>query len=212
MLKLLIVDDHALFREGLCHVLRELDEQATILEAPDYERALQHAAANPELDLVLLDLNMPGKDGFTALDSFATRYPTLPVVILSASSLRSDIQRALDAGAMGYIPKDTTSAIMLGALRLILAGGIYIPPNLAQADTPAALGRPRNRSALTPRQLDVLALLVQGISNKDIATRLGLSEGTVKMHVTSIFRELGVSNRTQATLAAQNAGLDLPSV
>lgn len=212
MLKLLIVDDHALFREGLCHVLRELDEQATILEAPDYERALQHAAANPELDLVLLDLNMPGKDGFTALDSFATRYPTLPVVILSASSLRSDIQRALDAGAMGYIPKDTTSAIMLGALRLILAGGIYIPPNLAQADTPAALDRPRNSTALTPRQLDVLALLVQGISNKDIATRLGLSEGTVKMHVTSIFRELGVSNRTQATLAAQNAGLDLPSV
>lgn len=212
MLKLLIVDDHALFREGLCHVLRELDEQADILEAPDYERALQHAAATPELDLVLLDLNMPGKDGFTALDSFATRYPTLPVVILSASSLRSDIQRALDAGAMGYIPKDTTSAIMLGALRLILAGGIYIPPNLAQADTPAASDRPRNRSALTPRQLDVLALLVQGISNKDIATRLGLSEGTVKMHVTSIFRELGVSNRTQATLAAQNAGLDLPSV
>lgn len=211
MLKLLIVDDHALFREGLCHVLRELDEQADILEAPDYERALQHAAATPELDLVLLDLNMPGKDGFTALDSFATRYPTLPVVILSASSLRSDIQRALDAGAMGYIPKDTTSAIMLGALRLILAGGIYIPPNLAQ-DAPAALDRPRNRSALTPRQLDVLALLVQGISNKDIATRLGLSEGTVKMHVTSIFRELGVSNRTQATLAAQNAGLDLPSV
>lgn len=211
MLKLLIVDDHALFREGLCHVLRALDEQAEILEAPDYERALQHARANPQLDLVLLDLNMPDKDGFTALDSFSASYPTIPVVILSASNQRADIQHALDAGAMGYIPKDTTSAVMLGALRLILSGGVYIPPSLAQTEVKVSPENAHNTS-LTPRQLDVLALLVQGHSNKDIATRLGLSEGTVKMHVTSIFKELGVSNRTQATLAAQDARIVLPAV
>jgi len=206
-MKILVIDDHALFREGLSHVLDALDEQVNILEASDYERALKRAAENPDLDLVLLDLNLPGKNGFTALDSFARDYPALPVVILSASNERRDIQRALDEGAMGYIPKETTSTVMLGALKLILAGGVYIPPNLAQSNKSAIQDNINNSLNLTPRQLDVLALLVQGLSNKDIATQLGLSEATIKMHITSIFKGLGVSNRTQAAMAAEKLGL-----
>ncbi len=111
-MKILIVDDHALFREILCYVLNELEEQINILQASGFEPAMQHMSANPDLDLVLLDLNMPGAGGFTALDTFTKKYPIIPVVILSASKQYSDIKRALDAGAMGYIPKNTTSAVM----------------------------------------------------------------------------------------------------
>ena len=206
-MKILVIDDHALFREGLSHVLDALEEQVNIFEASDYERALKHAAENPDLDLVLLDLNLPGKNGFTALDSFARDYPALPVVILSASNERRDIQRALDEGAMGYIPKETTSTVMLGALKLILAGGVYIPPNLTQSNKSVIQDDINNSLNLTPRQLDVLALLAQGLSNKDIATQLGLSEATIKMHITSIFKGLGVSNRTQAAMAAEKIGI-----
>ncbi len=204
-MKILVVDDHTLFREGLCYVLNELEEQISILEASGFEQAMQHVAANPDLDLVLLDLNMPGEDGFTALDTFVNRYPVMPVVILSASKQYSDIKRALDAGAMGYIPKDTTSTVMLSALRLILSGGIYVPSDMAQqfelnqSDS--------NMPVLTPRQLQVLAKMVQGHSNKIIASKLDIAEATVKMHVTSIMKSLGVSNRTQAAMAAEKLGL-----
>jgi len=204
-MKVLIVDDHTLFREGLCYVLNELEEQINIFEASGLEQAIQYVAANPDLDLVLLDLNMPGEDGFTALDMFAKTYPAMPVVILSASKKHSDIKRALDVGAMGYIPKDTTSTVMLNALRLILSGGIYVPPDMAQqfglnqinSDVPV----------LTPRQLQVLAKMVQGHSNKVIASQLNIAEATVKMHVTSIMKSLGVSNRTQAAMASEKLGL-----
>ena len=204
-MKILIVDDHTLFRQGLCYVLNELEEQTSILEASGFEQAMQHVAANPDLDLVLLDLNMPGEDGFTALDTFAKTYPVMPVVILSASKQYGDIKRALDAGAMGYIPKDTTSTVMLNALRLILSGGIYVPPDMAQQ---FGLNQSdSNVPVLTPRQLQVLAKMVQGHSNKIIASQLNISEATVKMHVTSIMKSLGVSNRTQAAMAAEKLGL-----
>lgn len=210
-MEILIVDDHALFREGLCHVLNELGDEIHILEAADYDRALQHVTANPNLDLVLLDLNMPGKDGFTALDAFTKHYPAIPVVILSASNLRSDIQRALDAGAMGYIPKESTSAVMLNALKLILAGGIYMPPSMAQQVDPEPPAAANHSSGLTPRQLQVLTMVVQGHSNKVIAADLGIAETTIKMHVSSILRSLGVSNRTQAAMAAEKLGLCITS-
>jgi DNA-binding NarL/FixJ family response regulator len=200
-MKILIVDDHALFRDGLCHVLHALEDSITILEASNCDLAIQYAAENTDLDLVLLDLNMPGKDGFAALASFTKTYPALPVVILSASSLRSDMQRALDSGAMGYVPKDTTSAVMINALRLILSGGVYLPPEMRQQQHLDQNNS--NISILTPRQLQVLALLVQGRSNKVIAAEMNLAEATVKMHVTSILKSLGVSNRTQAAISAE---------
>ena len=204
-MKILVIDDHALFREGLRHVLNEFEAQVSVLDASDYDRALQHVSANPDLDLVLLDLNMPGKDGFIILNIFAKTYPAMPVVIISASSQRSDIQRALDSGAVGYIPKDTTSAVMLNALHLVLSGDIYVPSDMR-------LKSQRYQSddrvpALTPRQLQVLKQIAQGNSNKVIASELELSEATVKMHVTSIMKSLGVSNRTQAAMAAEKLRL-----
>jgi DNA-binding NarL/FixJ family response regulator len=209
-MKILIADDHALFREGMRHVLNDLAEHIDILEAPDCERALQHAAKHADLDLVLLDLNMPDKNGFAALDMFTEQYPALPVVILSASNQRSDIQRALELGAMGFISKDATGNVMLNALRIVLSGEVYIPPALVQHS--ATQARRSSEPALTPRQLDVLALLVEGHSNKKIGSHLGLAEGTVKMHVTAILKELNVSNRTQAAMAVEKMGLQLPLV
>lgn len=209
-MKILIVDDHTLFREGLSLVIHDLEDGVSILEASDSASALQNVAANPDLDLVLLDLNMPGQDGFSVLDTFTRQYPALPIVILSASTRRSDIQRCLDAGAVGYIPKETTSSVMLNALRLVLSGGIYTPPNMLR-ETAVQSGEPvANDIGLTRRQLHVLALLVQGHSNKEIARQMDLAEATIKMHVTSILKSLGVSNRTQAAMAAEKLGLGLP--
>lgn len=210
-MKILIVDDHALFREGLCHVLNALDENVCIVEAPDYERALQRASENPDLDMVLLDLSLPGKDGFAVLSSFVTQYPALPIVILSASNQRDDIQFAIDGGAVGYIPKDTSSIVMLNALRLVLSGGIYVPPEMMQKNHLNAHIEEEKPEGLTPRQQQVLNLLVKGASNKEIAKELELAEATVKMHVTSILNALGVNNRTKAAMAAEKLGLVMPS-
>lgn len=203
-MKILIVDDHALFREGLCYVLKSLEAQVSILEASNYDSALRCAAENADIDLILLDLHLPGKNGFTILNALIQRYPALPVVIISASNQHSDIQRTIDAGAMGYIPKDTTSAVMLNALRLVLSGGVYVPQRLAQQNRQHSNN---NGPDLTPRQLQVLSLLTQGDSNKEIAFKIDIAEATVKMHITSILKTLGVSNRTQAALAAEKMGL-----
>lgn len=204
-MNILIADDHALFREGLCHVLQKLDEQVNILEAADYDSAMQLVSETPDLDLALLDLNMPGKNSFMGLDTFFREFPTIPVVVLSASNQRSDIQRSLNAGAMGYIPKESTSSVMLNALKLILAGGIYIPPTIAQQS--AQKQDDSNVPDLTPRQVDVLRMMMQGHSNKVIAADLNIAEATIKMHVTAIFKALGVGNRTQAAMAAESLGL-----
>lgn len=199
-MKIILADDHALFREGISHVLKDLDQQVTILEASGVEQALEAARHHADIDLVLLDLNMPGQNGFEALQTFSTEFPTLPVVVLSASESRNDMQRALDLGAMGYISKGSTSNIMLNALRLVLSGEVYVPSYLLQNKVP-------EEHSLTQRQLDVLTLMDQGHSNKVIASMLDISEATVKMHVTAIFRELQVSNRTQAVLKAQKLKL-----
>ena len=206
-MKILLIDDHALFREGLSHVLCKLDDHVNILEASDLEQATQHISDNPDLDLVLLDLQMPKISGFDILKNFAKSYPTLPVVIISASTKRSDIQQALALGAMGFIPKDTTSDVMLNALQLIFSGGIYTPPDLSQQMNQTASQSDNPSSTLTPRQLDVLKLMVEGHSNKVIAAELNLAEGTIKMHITAILSNLGVSNRTKAAMAAEKLGL-----
>jgi len=204
-MKILIVDDHALFREGLCHVLAKLDNNIMLLQASDFKRAWRLVTENSDLDLLLLDLNLPDYDGFSALERLTQSYPALPVVILSASNRREDIQRSLNGGAMGYIPKESTGSVMISALMLVLSGGIYVPPNLA-ANTVLTDGQPL---PLTPRQLQVLKLITEGYSNKAIGGRLNLAEATVKMHVTAILRILDVDNRTQAVLSATKLGLDL---
>lgn len=206
-MKILLIDDHALFREGLSHVLSNLSEDVEILPAADFESAKQHISEYPDFDLVLLDLNMPKIGGFEILENFSNSYPTLPVVIISASNKRSDIQRAMALGAMGFIPKDTTGDVMLNALQLILSGGIYTPPDLAQQQSNHTEDQTNQAPALTPRQLEVLKLLISGDSNKVIAAELQLTEATIKSHITSIMKSLGVSNRTQAAMAAEKLGL-----
>ena len=212
-MKLLLADDHALFRDGMRHVLNGLGEDVDIVEAGNCLEALALADEHETLELVLLDLDMPDMDGLNALEIFSERHPTLPVVVLSGSQDRTDMQRALDAGAMGYIPKSRTASVMLSAVRLVLSGGVYVPPELLKGEvvkdsTPAP--PLSNDSGMSPRQLDVLALLVEGYPNKRIATRLGLSEATVKAHVTAVLRALNVSNRTQAVAAADRMGIVLP--
>jgi len=212
-LKILIADDHALFREGLRHVLEDLTQPLNVLEAIDCPHAMQYASEHPDLDLVLLDLQMPGDDGFTALEFFTSNLPATPVIILSASDKHSDMRRSLDMGAMGFIPKDTPGPVMLSALNLVLSGGIYIPPSMLSDEPQSSLTQGhQNTAGLTPRQLEVLALLVEGGANKEIARRLDLAEATVKMHVTAILKCLGVNNRTRAARAVEQAGISLPEI
>jgi DNA-binding NarL/FixJ family response regulator len=195
-MKILIADDHELFREGLRQLLRQLADGALVLEAANYTELLALLGEHPDADLAIMDLNMPGHDTELRLESLFAAHPTVPTVVLSASEYSSDMQRALDAGAMGYLPKSTPADVLLCALRLVLSGGIYVPPALVtngggrRAD--GGLG------GMTPRQREVLERLVLGRSNKEIGRELGMSEATVKVHLTAIFRALNVTNRVQA--------------
>ncbi|MGB5081661.1 MAG: response regulator transcription factor [Burkholderiales bacterium] len=205
-LRILLADDHALFRAGMRHVLRELDASVVLLEAKDGAEALSLLTHDSRLDLVLLDLAMPHMDGLGGLAALRQRAPAVPIVILSASENTHDMRAALDAGAMGFIPKASPAAVVLGALRLVLAGGVYVPPEMIHpsaltATIPTAGG---GSQTLTPRQVDILKLLGQGKSNKEIAQLLALTEGTVKQHVSDVLNALNVSNRTQAALVAGN--------
>jgi DNA-binding NarL/FixJ family response regulator len=205
-LTILLADDHALFRAGMRHVLRELHDAVVILEAKDGAEAAALVARDPRLDLVLLDLAMPHMDGLGGLAALRQRAPGVPIVILSASESTHDMRAALDAGAMGFIPKSSHAEVVLGALRLVLAGGVYVPPEMIHASVSTATTPTAGSEtlALTPRQVDILKLLGQGKSNKEIAQTLALTEGTVKQHVSDVLNALNVSNRTQAALVAGN--------
>ena len=203
-MKILLVDDHPLFREGVAQTLRALDEAALIYQASRCEEALERLGREPDMDLVLLDLLLPGMDGMDGLLRFRQAFPTLPVVILSASEDRRSVQAALERGAQGYIPKSTPPRIMMQAIRLVLEGGVYTPPGpsgTGGGGSEAAPGR------LTPRQREVLALLIEGKSNKEIARLLALSDNTVRVHAAAIFKTLDVRNRTEAAFAARRLGL-----
>jgi DNA-binding NarL/FixJ family response regulator len=225
-LKILIVDDHPLIREALRHVLTVLDARLDLLEAQNCAEALAAANANSDLDLVLLDLALPDVDGFQALSQLRERHPGVPVVVLSASEQPEIVMHAIDAGAMGFIPKTSSNQLLLNALRLVLSGGVYLPLEVLhqhQGTPEHALLRAaeagKSGEALTPRdigltarQAEVLALLVQGQPNKLICRGLDLAEGTVKIHVTAILKALNVSNRTQAVITVGKLGLKLPQV
>ncbi len=225
-LRILIADDHALVREGLIHTLATLAPGTDFVEAEDAAQVREAIAREPELDLVLLDLFMPGADDFALLRELCRRSPELTVVVLSASVDPAHMRKALDLGASGYIPKSSTGDVMLSALRLVLSGGVYVPPDMlwsAGLQQPAELetpDRPPPRpnpsvvpgvGGLTGRQLEVLACLVEGKSNKQIARELAVSENTVKIHVAAILRALGVNNRTQAAVVARQQGLSSTS-
>jgi DNA-binding NarL/FixJ family response regulator len=212
----LVVDDHPLIQEAVSNVLRRLEPQVVIDVAGDCERGLDLAADGPEPDLLLLDLNLPGLSGIPALKLWRTRYPGIPVVVLSAATDQQTVLAAIGAGAAGFIPKSSSNEVMLNALRLVLGGGKYLPPEVLSRSTGDVATSPRARHGttlsietfgLSARQAEVLKLIARGASNKVICRELGLAERTVKAHVTAIFRALKVTNRTQAAIEASKLGL-----
>lgn len=213
-MRALIVDDHPLIRAALAQVLRDLDPAAQVESVGDCRAGLQRAAEGDEPDLVVLDLHLPGAPaGLAAVKAWRQRFPALPLVVLSADQDRATVLAALGEGAAGFIPKSTPHEVMVGALRLVLDGGRYLPPELLAGDTARPRTRPMPSSVdpatlgLTPRQAEVLRLLARGAPNKVIGRELGLAERTVKTHVTAVIRALKVTSRTQAALAAARLGL-----
>ncbi len=222
-MKCLIVDDHPLVREALASVLGQLRPGAEIVQAPNGAAALAALHDGAAIDLVLLDLRLPDGSGLALLPAIAARSIGTAVVVLSGDLDRATVQQALAAGAVGCIPKTEPRDVLAGALALVLAGGVYVPPLALQAGPAAASAslhdRPPQRAGagaspadlgLTGRQLDVLALLMQGKNNKLICRALGLAEPTVKNHVSAILRALGVDSRTEAVLAVARLGWTLP--
>jgi DNA-binding NarL/FixJ family response regulator len=202
---ILIVDDHALIREALRGVLAELSDEP-VVEAVNARAALESVDSDPEIRLAVVDLHLPDRDGFDVLKSLRAMHPTVAVVVLSAASDKGTVRRALDAGALGFIPKSSTREVMVGALRLVFAGGVYIPPEVLGADVATATRRSPADVGLTDRQTEVLRLMMEGKSNKLICRALALAEPTVKTHVSAVLRALNAANRTEAVLAA--ASLD----
>ncbi|OTG64217.1 response regulator [Acinetobacter silvestris] len=205
-MNILIVDDHPLFRHALIQAVRYSFPQAQIHETAAVNEFYERLENGPEPDLVLLDLNLPGASGFSALVHVRAQYPSLPIIVVSAHEDSSIIQRAIAHGAMGYIPKSAHPSHIGEAIRHVLEGDIWLPPNLPAnmnfdpraADETALAERIQS---LTPQQFRVLMMVAEGLLNKQIAYELDVSEATIKAHVTAIFRKLGVQNRTQAVLA-----------
>jgi len=223
-LRILVVDDHALFREGLLLLLARLDQPVEVDDVGTCEEALELVEGKGAPDLALVDLKLPGMSGFEGLQQLRAMRPDLPVVVLSSDDDPSTVLRALDLGAMGFIPKSTRVEEMLAALKLVLAKGIYLPASvLLSKEGRAALPTTRRQSTATPvpkagsatrpadlglttRQAEVLYLILQGKSGKSIARELDLAPATVKSH-TGVLRALNVTTRTQAIVAASRLGL-----
>jgi len=203
-LRILVIDDHALFRQGLKHLLRDLDERVEVLEAAGCNEA--EARRGTPFDLILLDLHMPGIAGLDALAAMREAFEVARIVVLSGEEDPRQIRRAIDAGAAGFIPKASTPEVLLGALRLILADGVYLPPvalrGVGEPEVAAQATEDRIAQLLSDRQIEVLRKAVEGKANKVIARELGISDSTVKTHLSAAFRALGVHNRTEAVYAA----------
>ncbi|MFC5740836.1 response regulator transcription factor [Dyella tabacisoli] len=215
MTRLLIADDHPLFRAALRQAARESVRDCTVHEAADLAGVLAALTAEPDIDLVLLDLHMPGSQGLSGLAALRGQHPSVAVLVVSAHDEARTIRRVLDHGAAGFIPKSASPAEIGEAIRTVLDCGSWLPPALAQtiaslpadaADTDLAIRLAR----LTEQQYRVLVLLGEGLLNKQIADRLSIQERTVKAHATAIFEKLGVRNRTQASVLLQSLMLGEP--
>ena len=230
-MKVLLVDDHPLVLSALQTVIQRIGSGTTVVGVESAAAARAALAQDSEFDLVLLDLALGDADGFDVLVEFRAAYPAVPVVVVSASDRTSDVIRAIDSGAMGFVPKKSTHAELNQALDMVMAGAMYVPPSMLGLEFGKGLGTPAGTEpspmqvqgaaplgpgalpeahqklpsiedvGLTPRQAEVLSLLLQGLPNKLIARQLNLSVETVKDHVAAVLRALGVSSRTQAVLA-----------
>lgn len=207
--KIVIADDHPLFRSALCHAIKQAFGQISIHECDTISQLENTLSKHPDTDLLLLDLQMPGANGFSGLILVRREYPKIPVVIVSASEESHHIQRAIDYGAFGFIPKSADLPTIGGAIRSILEGNIWLPEktNLAPLSEEEKAFAERIQT-LTPQQLKVFMMLTKGLLNKQIAAEVNVSEATVRTHMTAIFRKLGVRNRTQAVLAANYLSVD----
>lgn len=213
-MNVLLIDDHTLFREGLALLLRPLVDDLVVRAAGSCEEAMAELEASGAADLVLIDLALPGMPGLQGIAHLRERWPQMQVVALSSSDDRATVVAAIDAGAMGFIPKTSSSAVMLAALKLILARGVYLPPSaFLDAPRPPAAAEPTAggvtpaQLGLTARQSEVLYLILQGKPAKLIERDLGLSTSTVKAHTSAVLRALNVTTRTQAVVAAGRIGL-----
>ena len=202
--RLLIADDHPLYRGALREAVTGLFERIDIAEAGTFNEVTELLERGSEVDLVLLDLTMPGVRGFSGLMYLRAQYPGVPVIVVSANDDPAAIRRCMEFGASGFIPKTLGVEAMRGAIARILSGGVWTPPDVdltagADAETAALIAR---MATLTPQQVRVLMMLSEGLLNKQIAYQLGVSEATVKAHVSAILQKLGVESRTQAVIAA----------
>jgi DNA-binding NarL/FixJ family response regulator len=207
-LRILLADDHEMVRIAMRYALAALADGIDWLEAEDAAQAKAVMDRHADLDLALIDINMPGSQGIDCIRAMRRDHPTMPLLVMSASEDPATVRSLIDLGVAGFIPKSDSSAVILQAVRLVLAGGTYVPLRLLAADVrPAAAARPAGFvptvAGLTGRQQEVLALLARGLPNKLIARELGLSESTVKVHLLAIYRVLAVRNRTEAVVAAQ---------
>jgi len=210
-MQILLADDHPLVRDGVKHVLQNMSDDHVIWEASSYEGVLASIDQHSYLDLLLLDLVMPGMDGLKAISHIRDILPDTPIVILSFKEEYRIVREAFERGAKGFIPKSTSSDMLSRALELVVAGGIYVPDVLFHDITNISVIDDNNAqnllSRLTQRQIDVLKLLAYGNTNKNIGRNLELAEATVRTHLTAIFKILGVTNRTQAAQLAVKLGL-----
>ena len=202
--RILIVDDHPLFREALRHALSTGKSRLEISEADSLNSLTAQLAQDDSCDLVLLDLRMPGVQGLSGLIYLRSQYPNIPVVIVSANEEAGIVQKSLDLGASGFIPKSSGTAVIIEAVKTVLDGGVWTPPwaDREVPGDPEVAAIARRVASLTAQQIRVLMMLKEGLLNKQIAHALDVSEATVKAHVSAILLKLGVASRTQAVIAA----------
>lgn len=211
-MRIVVADDHALVRGGVGILIKILYPDTQLVECNSYEKTISALTSNEDVDLLLLDLLMPGMESIASVRHICSTWPDLPVIVVSVREDAQTIREALRAGAMGYIPKTSAPEVAINAIRLVLSGGIYVPPDVLQlsgsdigsADTEASAGGEQGRRSvrelhgLTNRQEDVMNLISEGRSNKEIASQLNLTTGTVKMHLSRIYKILGAKSRTDA--------------
>jgi DNA-binding NarL/FixJ family response regulator len=205
-LKVVIADDHALIRGGLALLIEMATPGAIVFEANNLSQVTEYLEGKTSVDLLLLDLNMPGMQGVSNINDMRKSWPGVPIIIVSVNEDLNSIRNALAAGAMGFIPKSSSPDVTVGAIQLVLAGGVYVPPHVLQLSSGNAAEnnliekKSDGKFGLTPRQIEVLDFLVFGKSNQAIADELGLTTGTIKLHVSAIFTRLQVSSRTEAAM------------
>ena len=205
-MRVLIADDHPMVRDALARTVRKLENDAEIIEARDYAGIEDGMRGIP--DLVVLDIDMPGMDGIAGIKRVRDAHPTVRMIVASGNDDPATIRKVLAMGVAGFLPKSEAPEVLLQALRLVLSGGSYMPPQaLGDFRDGQLMSRP-DASGLTARQLDVLRLVMRGEPNKGIARQLGLSEGTVKIHIAAILRALQSRNRTEAVAMARKLGIE----